>query len=576
MAQQRRPSSPCRALASILAAAACLLVLAPAASLTPSGAPVFADARLGAQQYDVILRNGRVLDGTGNPWFRADVALRGDRIAAVGDLAGATAPTELDATGLYVAPGFIDVHSHAAGGLATPGLSAAHPLLAQGLTTIFSNPDGGGPVDLAAQRDSLLKDGLGVNVAPLVPTRSIRATVIGQEDRLATPDELDRMRELVRQGMQEGAFGVSSGPFYTPQSYADTHELVELARVAAEYGGAYTSHIRDESDYTIGVVAAVDEVIQVAREAGLPGVVSHIKVLGPRVWGFSGALVHRIENARAQGVEVYADQYPYLASATGLSAALVPASFRAGGEDSLQARMARPAERAALREAMAENLERRGGTDRIQFRRHEPDPDIEGRTLEEVARERNQHPLDTALDLLEEGSPSIVSFNMLEDDVRALMVRPWTMTASDGGLVPLGEGVPHPRNYGAFSRKIRRYVVEEGVVDLAAAVRSMTSLPAGVFGVPDRGLLREGAHADVVVFDLDRVRDRGTFTEPHQLSEGMVHVFVNGQAAVRNGRFTDALAGRVLRAQERGAGAKAPAQPSSGRPVGSGAPEDLR
>lgn len=575
MAPQRRSSTLPPVLAGFLAAAACLLT--PAASLIPLGATDVPDARLAAQQYDVILRNGRVLDGTGNPWFRADVALRGDRVAAVGDLDGATAATELDATGLYVTPGFIDVHSHAAGGLATPGLSTAHPLLAQGLTTIFSNPDGGGPVDLAAQRDSLLKDGLGVNVAPLVPTRSIRAVVIGQEDRLATEEELDRMRELVRLGMEEGAFGVSSGPFYTPQSYADTHELVELARVAAGYGGAYTSHIRDESDYTIGVVAAVDEVIQVAREAGLPGVVSHIKVLGPRVWGFSGALIHRIENARAGGVEVYADQYPYLASATGLSAALVPASFRAGGSDSLRARMDRPEDRSALREAMAENLERRGGADRIQFRRHRPDPAIEGRTLEEVARARNQHPLDTALDLLEEeGGPSIVSFNMLEEDVRNLMTRSWTMTSSDGGLVPVGEGVPHPRNYGAFPRKIRRYVVEEGVVDLAAAVRSMTSLPAQVFGVPDRGLLQVGAYADVVVFDLDRVRDRGTFTEPHQLSEGMVHVFVNGEAAVRDGRFTDALAGRVLRAEGRGREASAPTQPSSGRLVGSGAPEGRR
>lgn len=497
--------------------------------------------------YDVLIRNGRILDGEGNPWFRGDVALDGDRIAAVGDLSGATAATEIDATGLYVAPGFIDSHSHASEGLISRERSHARPQLAQGVTTVFINPDGGGAVDLARQRADLLEHGLGINAAQLVPHGSIRGEVIGMEDREATDAELERMRALTRAGMEEGAFGLSSGPFYAPGSYSTTEELVALAEVAAEYGGAYTSHVRDESNYTIGVVAALDEVIEIAETAGLPGVHTHIKALGPPVWGFSLALVRRIEQARERGVEVYADQYPYPASSTGLSAALLPRWAQAGGRDSLLARFDRPETMERIQDAMVRNLARRGGPDRIQFRRFEPNPSIEGKMLEEVARERGMGAIETAVALFREGSPGIVSFNMHEEDVRTLMDQPWTMTSSDGSLPEWNVGVPHPRAYGAFPRKIRTYVLEEGVVGLEAAIRSMTSLPANVFRVRDRGVLRAGAVADVVVFDLDRLRDRATFTEPHQLSEGMVHVFVNGEAAIRDGDFTDVRSGRVLR-----------------------------
>src|SRR5690606_6005485 len=231
-------------------------------------------------------------------------------------------------------PGFIDVHSHAGPGLATRELSGARPLLAQGITTVFVNPDGGGPVDLVQQRRDLLEHGLGVNVALMVPHGSVRRAVLGMEDRAPTPEELERMKALVREGMEAGAFGLSSGPYYAPGSFADTEELIALARIAAEHGGVYTSHIRDEADYTIGVVAAVDEVIRVAREAGLPGIVTHAKVLGPRVWGYSGAVVKRIQRARDAGIEVFADQYPYEASSTSLAAALLPRWAQAGGGDS--------------------------------------------------------------------------------------------------------------------------------------------------------------------------------------------------------------------------------------------------
>ncbi len=503
---------------------------------------------LGAQEsFDVLLRNARVMDGTGNPWFRADVALRGDRIAAIGELSDVRAAVELDLTGLYLAPGFIDSHSHAGGGLGSVELSQARPLLAQGITTVLVNPDGGGPVDLAAQRSDLLDHGLGVNAGQMVPHGSVRREVLGTEARAPDPEELDRMRALVREGMEEGAFGLSSGTFYSPGSFAENSELVELGRVVAEYGGAYQSHIRDESDYTVGVLAAVEEVIEVAREAQIPGVVTHVKALGPPVWGFSLAIANRVERAREVGIEVYADQYPYIASATGLSSALVPRWAEEGGRASLMVRLDRTDTAERIREEMAENLARRGGADRIQFRRFPEDPGIEGRTLADVALDGELDPISATIELLRQGSPSIVSFNMDEDDVRLLMAKPWTMTASDGGLVPMGEGVPHPRNYGTFPRKIRQYVLEEGTIDLSFAIRSMTSLPASVYRIRERGLVREGMIADIVVFDLERLQDPASFTDPHRLAEGVVHLFVNGEAAVLDGQFTGALAGEVLR-----------------------------
>lgn len=502
---------------------------------------------LAAQDYDLVIRGARVLDGSGNPWFRADVAVDGDRIAAVGDLSDATGAREIDASELYLAPGFIDTHTHAGGGLDDPELSAAEPLIAQGITTILVNPDGGGPTDLAAQREALLADGLGVNVGQLIGHGSVREAVLGNEDRAPSPAELDEMRGIVQTAMESGAFGLSSGLFYSPGIFADIGEVVELAKVAAQYGGVYQSHPRDEADYNIGVVAATEEVITVAREAGMPGIVTHIKVLGPRVWGFSAALVHRIERAREQGLEVWADQYPYLASATGLGAALVPRWATEGDHDAFLGRINDPETRARILDEMTENLERRGGAERIQFRRFEQDPSIEGRTLAEVAAERNMDPRELALELLEPGYVGIVSFNMTEEDVLRFMTKSWVMTASDGGLVPMGQGVPHPRLYGAFPRKIREFVVERKALELSQAIRSMTSLPARVWRIEDRGVLREGAAADLVIFDLEAIDDPATFTEPHQLARGMVHVLVNGEAVISDGEFTGERPGRLLR-----------------------------
>jgi N-acyl-D-amino-acid deacylase len=505
-------------------------------------------ARSAAQEsFDILIRSGRLLDGTGNPWYRADVGIRGDRIVAVGRLGGATAGTVIDARQLYVAPGFIDVHTHAGRGLASRDLAAAEPLLAQGITTAVLNPDGSGPVDLTDQRAQLEAHGIGVNAALLIGHGSVRRAVLGMQDRTPTEMEVRRMGELVRTAMVEGAFGLSSGPYYAPGSYASTDELIALARIAADYGGVYSSHIRDESDYTICVVAAVNEVIRIAREAHLPSIATHLKALGPSVWGFGPALAARIERARAAGLEVYADQYPYTASGTGLDAALLPRWSQAGGRDSLLARLHDPGQHSAIRAAMVENLARRGGADRIQFRFHDADHAIEGRLLSAVAAEWDLDPVDAAIDIIRAGGAGIVSFNMDASDVEHLMRKPWMMTSSDGDLVPLARGVPHPRVYGAFPRKIRVYALEQRVITLADAIRSMTSLPASVFAIPERGLVREGMIADVVVFDLATIADHATYADPHRLSEGMVYVLVNGTPAIADARFTGARAGRVLR-----------------------------
>jgi N-acyl-D-aspartate/D-glutamate deacylase len=497
------------------------------------------------EPYDILIRNGRVLDGTGTPWFYADIAVSGDRIVAVGNLVGARARRVVDATGLYVSPGFIDVHTHAANGLEQPGLSAAVPLLTQGITTVVINPDGGGPVDLAEQRATMEGLGIGVNAAQLVPHGSVRRAVLGMQDRAPTAAELERMKELVRAGMEEGAYGMSSGLYYAPGSYADIEEVIALSKVVAEYDGVYTSHVRDEADYNIGVVAALDEVIRIAKEAHIPGIHTHIKVLGPRVWGYSLALVEHIERARRDGIEVWADQYPYEASGTSIVGALVPRWALVGGEDSLEHRIETPSERARLRADMLENLDRRGGADRLQFQ-SAADPKYEGMTLQEVADLNGMEPVDMAIEMLKSGGGGLVSFNMSERDIELLMQQPWTMTSSDGGIAEMGRRKPHPRFYGAFPRKIRKYVKEEGVIDLATAIRSMTSTSATVFRLKDRGIIRPGAIADIVVFDLDRLTDKATYDDPHHLSEGMVHVLVNGRFAIEDEQVSEKMYGKVL------------------------------
>ena len=501
----------------------------------------------------VVFRGGRILDGTGNPWYRGDVLVVGDRISRVGVIPAGEVPAdarEVDISGLTVMPGFIDPHSHAGPGLATPELREGEPVIRQGITTVMVNPDGGGEVDLVEQGRRFREGGTGVHVALMIGHGAVRREVLGMEDRPPTEEELERMAGLVRAGMEAGAFGMTGGLYYAPGSYAENDEVVRLTAEIAPYG-AFVSHIRDESDYNIGLVAAVEEVIEVAETHGIRGVVTHFKALGPPVWGLSREATAAIDAARARGVEVFADQYPYEASGTSIVGALVPRWALAGetmpGMPSpLENRLASPTERARLRADMLVALERRGGAETLLLSRHRADTALEGRYLSDLAEEWGIEPIDAALRLLDSGGAGLVSFNMSEEDIAHIMSREWTMGSSDGGLVPLGEGKPHPRFYGAFPRRIKRYVRERGVLTLAEAVRGMTSLPAAVFRMHDRGQIAPGRIADLLVVDIEAFGDAATYENPHALAEGMVHALVGGVFAIEDGEATGALAGEVL------------------------------
>jgi N-acyl-D-amino-acid deacylase len=508
-----------------------LALTAPAATQTPV-------------RYDVLIRNGRVHDGSGNPWLAADIGIRGGRIVDMGRLGNAAATRVIDAHGLTVTPGFIDVHSHASTGL-EGSLKDARQLIAQGITTAALNPDGGGTTDLRTQRAGFEQRGIGVNVALYVPHGAIRRDVLGMADRAPTPAELDRMIASAKNGMEAGGIGLSSGLYYAPGSYAKTEEVIALAKVVGEMGGVYESHIRDEADYNIGVVGAVQEVIRIAEEGHLPGIVAHMKALGPASWGLSMALVERITQARDRGVEVYADQYPYDASGTGIVGALIPRWAEVGGRPELLKRI-QGTEHDRLAADIRRNFERRGGPEKLVISRYAPNPAYEGQSLAQVAKALGKPADETAMDLLVKGDASLVSFNMTESDIELIMRQPFTMTCTDGDLVPFGQGKPHPRGNGAFARKIHRYVNERGTIDLPFAVRSMTSLPASVFGLKDRGTLRPGAWADILVFDPAKVRDAATYLEPHQLSEGMEYILVNGVIEKDGDTFTGKLGGRVV------------------------------
>ena len=502
-----------------------------------------------AQRYDVLIRGGTVYDGSEAPGRKADVAFKGDRIVAVGAIpASARATTVIDATGLIVAPGFIDPHSHAAPNIQTAKLAAALPMLHQGITTVMINPDGGGPADLRQQIIDLKTQTPGVNVIPLIGHNAVRGAVMGNVARKPTPAEQAKMEGLVTAAMRLGAFGMSDGPFYVPAKYSDTAEIVGLAKAAARFPHAfYTSHVRDEGNYDVGVVAAVEEVITVGREARIPAVVTHIKVLGPQVWGKSAEVIAHIERARAAGLQIWADQYPYTASGSSLMASLVPGWAQEGGVKALATRLENPQMRERIRAEMAPNLARRAGAGAIMIRHFAADPSLDGKRLDEIARMQGKDPLDAAIDMLRRSEEvPTVSFNMSEADVEALMRQPWTMTSTDGGLPVFGETSEHPRAYGAFPRKLRNYVLDKPVIPIERAIHVATGLPAKVFAIPDRGVIRRGAFADVIVFDARTVRDTATYAQPHAYAVGMNYVFVNGRAAVAKARPASERFGRVL------------------------------
>ena len=496
---------------------------------------------------DLLIRGGRVVDGTATEPRITDIGIRGDRIVFIGDARArnVSGTRTLDASGLVVTPGFIDPHTHTAGDLSDSTSRGNLAYLMQGVTTVLTGNDGGGPVNVRGTLEEWDRGGIGTNAALYVGHGSVRSAVLGSADVAPSSAELERMRGLVTEAMRGGALGLSSGLYYAPGSFAGTDEVIALASAAAALGGIYDTHMRDESSYTIGLLGSITESIRIAREARIPLNISHIKALGTDVWGKSGDAIALIRAARAAGVPVTADQYPYTASGTGLGAALLPRWAEAGGGDSLRARIANPAVRPRLVTEMTENLRRRGGAESLLITSGR-DTSIRGKTLAAIAAARGVTPVEAALQIIAVASPSVASFNMNEADIERFMAEDFVMTGSDGSG-------GHPRKYGTYPKKLRQYVYTKRTISLPFFVRASASLPAETFKLKDRGYLREGYFADVVVFDEATVADHSTYEQPTRLATGMRWVIVNGRLAVDDAKPTGALAGRALRGPGAGA-----------------------
>ena len=489
-------------------------------------------------EYDVLVRNGEVFDGSGSVARRIDIGVKGDRIVFLGEAGNRKAKQTIEARGLVVAPGFIDPHTHTLEDLSDPKRSRNDAYLMQGVTTVFTGNDGEGPVQTARTLEKWRKQGIGTNAALYIGEGAVRREVMGMSDGAPTPEQLAHMQQLVARGMQEGAIGMSTGLYYAPGNYASTEEIIALARIAAQHGGFYDTHMRDESTYNIGLLAAVQETIRIGREAGIPVHISHIKALGRDVWGKSREVIDLINEARSEGVKVSASQYPYEASGSSVTASLVPRWAEAGGNAELLKRISDPEVRPRLISEMERNLDRRGGPDSLLIISGR-DKQIVGKTLEQIAQGHSETPVQAALEIVRNGGAGVASFNMREEDIKNFMQQDWVMTCSDGST-------GHPRKYGTFPRKLRKYVFEEHVISLPFAIRSNTSLPAETFGLKKRGLLKEGYFADIVVFDPQTIRDLATYTKPRILATGIRYLLVNGKLAVFEGRMQDVLAGRPL------------------------------
>jgi len=496
--------------------------------------------------FDVLITGGRVVDGSGSLWFAGDIGITNGRIARVGRLSAATATRRIDASGLIVAPGFVDPHAHARERLFD--LPAAEGYLLQGITTVVDGNDGSSPLPLAPYLAQAEATSIAPNLALLVGHGTIREQVMGTANRRASLAELDQMKALVRQAMRDGALGLSTGLAYIPGNYATTEELVALSVVAREHGGIYVSHMRDEGG---GVLDSVRESIRIGDEARIPVQISHHKVGGRRQFGQSVQSLALIEAARARGVDVTFDQYPYTASQTGLSL-IFPRWAMA--DDGLQARLADPKARGEVKNGMLDFIDERFGDDpsRIQLVRCSFDPSLSGRTIADLLK-ADGRPLtqsataDVIIDLQMKGGCSAIFHAYDEADVERLMRAPFGMVGSDGSLTRLGDGAPHPRAFGTYPRVLGRYVRERKVLTIEDAVRKMTSFPAARLGLADRGLLRAGMAADVTVVGAATIVDRSTFTDPHHYSEGVRYVLVNGTVVIDNGAHTGARPGRVLR-----------------------------
>lgn len=501
-----------------------------------------------AQQLDVLFINGRVLDGAGNPWIRQDVGIRGDRIAWLG-LASRDKPVArdtIDIGGKYLAPGFIDVHSHAEFEHARG--RAAVSFLTQGITTAVLGIDGGGSNNVQQEFARYATQGIAMNAVRYVGHGAARSAVMGPVARAPTAGELQRMRDYVRKGMQEGAIGLSTGLFYSPGTFAKTDEVVALNRVAAEFGGIYDTHDRDlgGSYPPMGFLKSMEEAIEIGERAGTPVIFSHIGPQGRQNYKTGGpAAAKLIEAARARGVNVMAALHPYTSTASNLRTYAVPDWAAEGGQRAMLERFKDPALIARLDRETAEMLDIRGGAEKIVF--GDPRPQYNGRTLAQVAQELALPVPAAVRKVLEGGNASVMNRDLYDlENIRFLSTRDWMMTCTDGRSPDPAVAISHPRATGAFTRKLRWLVLDDSVITLPFAIRGMTGLAAQFLGLKDRGLIREGFAADVVVLDLDRVRDRATYEQPHLLSEGIVHVLVNGRFAIRDEQPTGVLAGKPL------------------------------
>ena len=530
--------------------AAWVAICAPLLSsvLQPLLPSVMTAQRADNRRYDLLIVGGSVLDGTGGVARRLDVAIRGDRIVAMAaGLPRARATTVIIAAGRIVSPGFIDLHAHLEPLLQYP---LAESALRQGVTLALGGPDGGSPLPLAPYVDSVRRATIGINVAYLVGHNDVRRSVMGMSDNVPTVEQLSRMKQLIAGAMHDGAFGLSTGLLYLPGAYSNVDEVVSLASVASDSGGIYTSHLRKEG---IGLLDGVGEALEIGRRAKIPVVLTHHKAVGQAMWGKSVVTLAMVDSARKAGTDVMIDQYPYTATHTGIGV-LVPAWAMAGGNAEFEKRLAVPALKDSIVRGIIDNIMNdRGGGDlaRVQFSSVKWDKTLEGKTLKDWAARRKMEPTSAngatlVLEAMHNGGANAIYHVLDEQDVRRIMVHPQTMIASDGRLSSPGDGHPHPRAYGTFPRVLGEYARVQKLLPLSTAVFKMTGMPAKRLGMTDRGVLKVGAYADIVVFDAATVKDQSTFAEPHQYPVGIETVIVNGTVAVTGSKATGAKAGRVL------------------------------
>jgi N-acyl-D-aspartate/D-glutamate deacylase len=493
---------------------------------------------------DVVIKGATLYDGSGAPGVVGDLAIKGERIVGVGRFTVAGTPRVLDGKGLYVAPGFIDLHTHSDDALTRPNTGANLCYLYQGVTTVVTGNCGSGPVDVDAYFKKLEKNTIGSNVIHQVPHNDVRRQVMKNANRPPTDDELKKMEALVDQGMRDGAWGLSTGLIYNPGTYAKTDEIIALAKVAAKHGGFYASHIRNEGTE---VLMATDEAIRIGREAKLPVHISHMKVSDRKAWGKAADSIALVEKARKEGLTVTADQYPYVASATSLSAMVVPPQFREGAHEDYLARYDDKDAGPRIRRAIESSLEGRNGGESLRVASYRPKKEWQGKSIAAIAKEEKKSPVEIVVEIEKNGGAGVVSFGMSEEDVRLIMKQPFVATASDGTSQDIkADTVPHPRSYGCFARKIGYYAIAEKAITVEHAVRSCSGLPADILKLPERGYLKAGYFADVVVFDPETYRDKATFDKPHQYATGVKYLFVNGKLAIEDGKYTEARAGKVL------------------------------